>query len=61
MKIKYIYSMVAGLFVMAAVSCEDKAVVAETTSDAAEQAQEAADTDEEAAAAYYVMFEGDGS
>lgn len=63
MKLKYIFSMFAGLISMAAISCSEK-----TTTDipaaeaAAEKIADATSITEaaEAPSAYYVMFKGDG-
>ncbi|MGJ8655636.1 MAG: hypothetical protein ACSHX6_04225 [Akkermansiaceae bacterium] len=67
MKLKYIFSMVAGLIVMTAISCSEK-----TTTDTDAGNTATAKSSEAAASssnvqsvvgntAYYVMFKGDGS
>lgn len=75
MKIKYLFSMVAGLIVLATASCKeeattqtdgdgDKASSGETAEAATPDTPETADTPDpgpgEAPSAYYVMFKGDG-
>jgi uncharacterized lipoprotein len=68
MKIKYIFSMVAGLFVLATTSCSEKTTTdtdadKETSEVAAETKtpEETPDVAEvEAPIAYYVMFAGKG-
>lgn len=71
MKLKYIFSMVAGLVVMTAISCSEKTsaeagadeVVPDTSAEVAStNSSEATTANEgvESASAYYVMFKGDG-
>jgi PBP1b-binding outer membrane lipoprotein LpoB len=72
MKIKYIFSMVAGLIVLVTTSCSEKKSTAtdeakaksEETAEAKTPEAETTDTPETPSApvvgAYYVMFKGDG-
>jgi PBP1b-binding outer membrane lipoprotein LpoB len=72
MKIKYIFSMVAGLIVLVTTSCSEKKSTAkeevkaksEETAEAKTPETGATETPEApsapAAGAYYVMFKGDG-
>jgi len=65
MKKKYIFSMVAGLSVMAISSCSEKTAsveeaAKEAVTSAVEKTEEVASAAAESPSAYYVMFKGDG-
>ncbi len=68
MKIKYIFSIVAGLMVLVTASCSEKKTTTDTEGTKA-KSEETAESkspeateapSESAPAAYYVMFKGDG-